>query len=75
MDFQEDELFESSCLDCGNKSQEEFSECPECGSDNVVNETYHEGRECYGCGHIFDMWEDGYTDERDNLFCRDCGTN
>lgn len=73
MIYEEDELLESLCLDCGNRATEEFSECEACGSDNVVNETYHEGRACYKCGQVFDMWEDGYVDEDNNLYCKACG--
>jgi ribosomal protein L40E len=75
MIFQKDELLKSLCLECGNRSVKEFSKCPKCKSDILVNETYHEGIECHGCGHIFEAGEGGYVDEEDNLFCIVCGTN
>lgn len=76
-----DYIIQVECEACGEVSNEglygdEDATCPECGSDDTIPETSHEGMDCAvdGCGHTFDMWEDGYI-VAGELVCDDCHTN
>ena len=72
-DYEEDYIIESVCQECGQTHCEEVEMCEECGSDNLINETSHEGTICDNCKHTFDMWDNNYSDGNLSI-CEDCYT-
>ena len=72
--FEEDYVIGGECEACGHREDNEFDECPKCGSDEIMNDTSHECIECAICGKMIEMWEDAYRnhEECDKLICEDC---
>lgn len=79
--YNEDELSECECRECGWSTEgEEYLVCPECNSEDIVIYSCHEGCICEGCDHEFDIWEDCYSYVTSNsintidiiMICQDC---
>lgn len=76
--FEEDELLSKECENCEASLEgsdvEDIEVCPDCGCEDLINSTCHEGMECSKCQGVFDIWEDGYRNEKndDELICKDC---
>lgn len=75
--YNEDELSECECRECGWSTEEEqYLTCPECNGEDLVIYTCIEGCVCRMCNNEFDMWEDYYsyvTPDFDNIvICEDC---
>lgn len=77
--YVEDEVMTQECVECGHVYEEsdygeELADCPNCGSRELMNTTYHEGRECAICNKYFDTWTDGFTkkDDESIIICEDC---
>lgn len=74
--FEEDYIIGIECDQCGYTDTDETDCCPDCGSEEIINETGHEECDCAICGAPFDMWEDGYRNEKNGkLICCDCYNN
>lgn len=72
-EFEEDYVIECVCEDCAKIHGDEVSECEECGSEYVINETSHEGTFCDKCKYPFDMWDGNYFSSKHNMvICEDC---
>lgn len=74
-DSQEDYILQADCEVCGESYDEEVEECAVCGSDDIINETAHEGLKCEACRHYFDMWEDivvGRVGDEPVAICNAC---
>lgn len=66
--FTEDYVLAYECMDCEHYEDwdDDYNEpesCSKCGSEHIVNDTAHEGLECDLCNHVFEPWEDMYTDD------------
>ena len=71
-EYEEDYIISCECEECGCIHMEEVEECENCGCEDLTNETSHESCQCAICGNYFDMWEDGYGNNNDELICESC---
>ena len=73
--LEEDYVYECACEDCGYETEvtesTEWDECPKCGCENFLTQTFHDGLECELCGDVISMYEDAYRSD-DLLICVDC---
>lgn len=71
--FEEDYIIAYECEDCGHfeETDEEFTECSECDSEDVTIFTSHEDLQCLGCDKTLDVFEDVYTNG-DGFLCVVC---
>lgn len=72
--FEEDFVIECVCDECGHVHKDEVFNCNECGSEELLNETSHEGMLCSICGGYIDMWTDLYVNG-DIYVCENCYDN
>lgn len=84
--FEEDFVLSYECGDCHYYEdwslEVEPSNCSKCGSEDVLNNTSHEGDQCDICNFYFNLWNDGYrymgNDEEfikhqdSQIICDDC---
>lgn len=74
-ELEEDYIIQADCEDCGESYEEEVEECEVCGSDDIVNETSHEGLRCEPCQQYFDRWDNimlGRVGEEPVAICDAC---
>ena len=69
--IEEDYAIECICEACGHYNAEEGC-CEECGSEDILVETAHEGIECSHCGCPFGIWEDYFVHEDGRQICKYC---
>lgn len=74
LSLEEDYIIMIECEECGNTEDTEEQICSECGNEDVIPTTNHEGVDCEVCGASIDMWEDALIGLGNNsgLICTNC---